>query len=201
MTEFSRDGYTDVPSGSLATVATFLQMLAPPPTRAVPDLPRLELRRDATADLAAYRDLFRRIGEPWLWTSRLRMPDPELASILTDRAVEIFVAVRDGEPAGLLELDFRIPGEVELAFFGLVPEAVGTGAGRWLMDHALRLAWREGITRVWVHTCTIDHPAALAFYVRSGFVPYARKVECFPDPRLAGLLSRDAAPHVPLIES
>jgi GNAT superfamily N-acetyltransferase len=88
-----------------------------------------------------------------------------------------------------------------LSFFGLVPEAIGQGAGRWMMNEALRLSWRDTINRVWLHTCTLDHPDALAFYLRSGFKPYARKLEMFPDPRLAGLLPRDAAPHVPIIEA
>ena len=68
----------------------------------------------------------------------------------------------------------------------------------WLMAHALRLAWgRAGTRRVWVHTCTLDHPGALAFYARHGFRPFARAVETFADPRLAGLLPRDCAPPHP----
>ncbi len=69
---------------------------------------------------------------------------------------------------------------------------------RWLLAEALRLAWREGIARVHVHTCTLDHPAALGAYRRAGFVPYKRAVERFHDPRLLGILPRSCAPQVPL---
>jgi hypothetical protein len=68
------------------------------------------------------------------------------------------------------------------------------------MAHALMRAWRAEVTRVWVHTCTLDHPSALGFYRASGFVPFARAVETFPDPRLSGHLPREAAPHVPLLD-
>ena len=101
----------------------------------------------------------------------------------------------------MLELDFRVEGTCELSYFGLVPELTGKGNGNWLMAQALGLAWRKGVDRVWVHTCTLDHPAALGFYRRHGFVPYKRTVESFADPRIAGVLSPDAAPHVPCLGS
>jgi len=100
----------------------------------------------------------------------------------------------------MLELDFRNLPDVEIAFFGLVPEAVGAGTGRWLMDRALEIAWREGVNRVWLHTCTLDHPSAIRFYRSSGFVPYRRTLEVVTDPRLDGLLPMDAAPQIPVIE-
>jgi len=147
-----------------------------------------------------YRELYGRIGRDWLWSSRLAMPDGELAAILEDPAVEAWVPARDGRDEGLLELDRRAPAKVELAFFGLTPALVGGGAGRWLMDRAIELAWQPGVRRFWVHTCSLDHPGALGFYVRSGFTPYAQAVEVADDPRLTGVLPRDAAPAVPLIE-
>lgn len=193
-------GYLDLPPGRLATLVTFLEATERPPPRPAVDRPDLELRHHPRPDLEAYRRLYRAIGTPWLWFSRLLLDDAALASILHDPAVELHVLEQAGRPVGILELDLREAGEVELAFFGLVPEAVGTGAGRWLMARALGLAWRPGIRRVWVHTCHLDHPAALAFYVRSGFRPYKLAVEVFDDPRLAGVLPREAAPHVPLLE-
>lgn len=192
-------GYLDLPPGRLATLVTYLEMTAPPPPRPVPDRADLVLRRWERPEPTAYRALYRRIGEPWLWFSRLLLAEGALASILHDPRLEVFLPVRGGEPIGLLELDFRRAGECELAFFGLVPEAVGTGAGRWLMARALEHAWRPGIGRVWVHTCHLDHPAALGFYIRSGFRPYKLAVELFEDPRLSGLLPRDAAPQAPLV--
>ena len=123
-----------------------------------------------------------------------------LAAIIHDAGIEIYaVTDRRGIEIGLLELDFREAGTCELSFFGLVPELTGKGEGRWLMAQALALGWRKGIARLWVHTCTLDHPAALGFYRAQGFVPFARAVETFADPRLAGILPPEAAPQIPLL--
>lgn len=196
-------GLIRVEPPEIATIVTALEMRAPPPPAAPPSTPgglRLDRWRDASPE--RYRALYRRVGAPWLWFSRLVMADLELAVILSDPAVELHVVTgANGEGLGILELDFREDGACELAFFGLVPELTGRGVGRWLMAHALALGWREGVGRLWVHTCTLDHPRALSFYVASGFVPYARAIETFPDPRLIGALPRDAAPHIPLIDS
>ena len=161
----------------------------------------MTLERWHDADLATYRALFKTIGENWLWYSRLVMQDHALLRILRDPRIEIYRLLEDGMVAGLLELDFSEKDECELAFFGLMPQAIGRGAGRVLMNEALHLAWARPISRLWVHTCTFDHPAALAFYRRSGFVPYQVAVEIHPDPRLTGHMPRNAAPHVPIIES
>src|SRR6266851_652741 len=99
------------------------------------------------------------------------------------------------------ELDwFRDRGQCELRLFGVTAKLIGSGAGRWLMNRALELMWSRPVTRVWVHTCTFDHPAALAFYQRSGFRPFRRQVEISDDPRLDGTAPRGAAKHVPMIE-
>ena len=108
------------------------------------------------------------IGEDWLWFSRLRLTDEELARVIRHPRVEVWVLSRDGVDVGLLELDRRTPGDVELLFFGLAPELVGGGAGRFLMERAIEIAWSTAPRRFWLHTCTLDHPAALAFYRRSG---------------------------------
>jgi GNAT superfamily N-acetyltransferase len=99
----------------------------------------------------------------------------------------------------MLELDFRDAGECELAFIGLVPELAGQGHGKWLLAEAVHRAWREGVERVHVHTCSLDHPAALSAYRRAGFTPFKRAIERFPDPRLLGILPQECAPQVPLL--
>ena len=188
-----------VPTGHVATIVTSLEMRVRPRPRPMPDSD-LRLVRWAKPGLPAYRVLFRRIGAPWLWFSRLVMADAEVESIITDAGVQIFAVIdRGGLEVGMLELDFRTKSQCELAYFGLVRELAGHGHGRWLMAQAMALAWTRDVARVWVHTCTLDHPSALGFYRAQGFTPYARAVETFEDPRLAGLLPRDAAPHVPLI--
>ncbi|QGP79974.1 GNAT family N-acetyltransferase [Sphingobium sp. CAP-1] len=192
--------YIPVEPGMVAAVVTHLEMRAPPRPAPIPPAP-LRLVPWKAPDLDAYRTLFRRVGEPWLWFSRLVMSDATLKAILHDPAVEVY-AVTDprGTEVGLLELDFRALPDCELSFFGLVPQLNGKGLGRWLMAQAKSLAWRRGVERLWVHTCTLDSPAALGFYIKSGFTPYGREIETFADPRLAGILPRDAAPHVPLLD-
>ena len=199
MIELALNGMTDLPAGKIASVVTTLEMTAPPPESRVPDRPEFELVRVKKPGLGWYRDLYRRVGEELLWFSRQQLSDQGLRLILHDSAVEVYALRHNGRDEGLLELDRRIPGEVELAFFGLTPALVGTGAGRWLMTHAQRIAWGYRPRRFWVHTCTLDHPAALSFYVKSGFVPSKRSIEVVDDPRLDGTLPREAAPQVPVL--
>ena len=190
--------YEPLLDSELAAVVTYLQMRAPPALE-VP-ASTLDLKRIESPTAERYRDLFRLVGAPWLWFSRLALDDEQLAGIVRDPRVELYAVVDgNGRDAGLLELDFREPGQCELAFVGLVPELSGLGHGRWLLAEAVSRAWREGVTRVHVHTCSLDHPAALGAYRRAGFIPYKRAVERFPDPRLLGILPKDCAPQVPLL--
>lgn len=189
--------YEPVAGGELAAVVTFLEMSAPPTVR-VP-ASDLSLSRMQPPMLDQYRELFRRVGAKWLWFSRLLRDDDSLASIIHDPDVHVF-AVEDARDAvGLLELDYREPNACELAFVGLVPELSGQGHGKWLLAEALERAWRPGVTRVHVHTCSLDHPAALSAYQRAGFTAYKRALERFPDPRLIGVLPVDCAPQIPLL--
>lgn len=193
------DGLHPVPAGKLATVTTTLEMGAPPADLAVGTAEGCTLRRMAGPDLSGYRALFRAVGAPWLWVSRLALDDAGLAAILADPAVLVLAAERDRRTIGLLELDFRTAGACEIAFLGLVQAATGQGLGPWLMRHAQHEAWSRPIERLWVHTCDLDHPAALGFYRRHGFVPVRRAVEVLDDPRRLGLLPADAAPAVPML--
>ncbi|MEO1199346.1 MAG: GNAT family N-acetyltransferase [Pseudomonadota bacterium] len=196
----SLDGYTDLPQGKLAAIVTFLEHDAPDDASngmSTPD--GLRLTRWETPDVNAYRALFKRIGTDWLWFSRLRLSDTALSHLLSAPTTEVYLPEgRDG-PIGLLELDFADPDRVELSYFGLVPEAIGGGAGRWLMNQAIRLGFRAGARRMWVHTCTLDHPKALRFYLAAGFRPYKRAIEVFDDPRLTGDLPADAQAWNPAI--
>jgi GNAT superfamily N-acetyltransferase len=192
------DGYSDIPAGKIAAVVTHLEMTARPAARDDPPGTWTLRKADAPA-LDWYRDLFRRVGEDWLWFSRLRMTDAELAAIIHDTRIEIYALVVDGRDEGLLELDFRAPGQCELVYFGVTASLIGTGAARFLMNRALERAWSSDVHRVWVHTCTFDHPSAVAFYQRSGFIPFRRQIEIADDPRHDGTLSRTAAKHVPML--
>jgi GNAT superfamily N-acetyltransferase len=193
------DGHSDVPHGKIAAVVTHLEMMQRPAARAEPDGP-FTLRQVDRPDLDWFRDLYRRVGEEWLWFSRLQMTDDALAAIIRAEGVEVYALVHEGRDEGLLELDFRQANECELSFFGVTGQLIGSGAGRFLMNRAIEIAWARPIRRFWVHTCTFDHPSALAFYQRSGFTPFRRQIEVAGDPRLAGTHPRNAAGHIPIIE-
>lgn len=188
-----------VDARQVATIVTHLEMRERPTPTPIPPAPLRLVRWKAPA-IDRYRALFRRVGEPWLWFSRLVLPDATVEGIIHDPAVEIY-AICDprGVEVGMLELDFRSSPDCELSFLGFAPGYDGKGFGHWAMAHARSLAWRPGIARFWVHTCTLDHPGALRFYMKSGFTPFAREVEIFDDPRVTGILPGEAAPHIPLL--
>lgn len=192
-------GLTPVPGDQLATVVTALEMVERPRPGPLPASP-FRLVRWTQPDGERYRTLFRRVGGPWLWYSRLGMEEQRLRAILDDPQVHVYAAVdRAGVEIGMVELDFRTVATCGLVYFGLIPELTAKGHGAWLMGHTLALAWRKDVQRLWVHTCTLDHPAALGFYRRHGFVPYKRTLETFPDPRLLGLLPPETAPQIPCL--
>ena len=193
------DGYYDLPRGTLPNVVTFLEMHACPPARPDPPNVRARLRRVEHPERAWYRALYHHVGDAYLWYSRLALDDDGLQAVIGDPRVEIYAVHCDGRDEGVLELDFRASEACEIAYFGLADALVGRGIGRWLMNRTLEIAWAHPIRRLWVHTCTLDHPGALPFYMRSGFIPYKRQLEFARDPRLVGLVPRDAAPQVPMI--
>lgn len=200
MTRILPDGYHALAPGKLANVVTFLETTAPPVPSGRPAPAGYGLERVERWTLAEFRRLYVEIGARWLWTSRMLMSDAVLAERLHRPGTEAYVPVTDGKVMGILELDFADPADVELSFFGLVPEAIGGGVGRWLMEEAFRIVWSRSETRrLWLHTCHFDSPQALPFYVRMGFSPYARAVEVHDDPRLIGRLDPAAGPHVPVI--
>jgi len=193
-----QNGYTDLPPGKLASVVTYLEMRTPSPLTA-PTPAEFAIRLVNQPDLDWYRGLYRRIGEPWLWFSRLRMRNDELRALLEDPEIDVFVLSYRGLDHGLLEFDRRRMPDIEIAFFGVTPEMIGKGAGRALLLHCLPLAWERKPQRLWLHTCTSDHPSALGFYRKVGFVPYKRAIEIEDDPRVTGEMPRSAAPHVPIV--
>jgi GNAT superfamily N-acetyltransferase len=195
-----KDEFTLLPPGQIAAVVTHLEMRTKLPLRRDHvKQGEYALRRQPAPDLGWYRELYRRVGQDWLWFSRLAMDDAALTTITHDQAVEVHALRHRGRDEGILEIDFRRFPDVEIAFLGVVPSLLGKGAGRYLMNRALEIAWGRTPKRVTIHTCTLDHPRALEFYMKTGFVPYSRSVEVADDPRLYGILPRTAAPHVPII--
>jgi GNAT superfamily N-acetyltransferase len=193
------DGYTDLPPGKLANVVTCLEMRERAQIRPEHTALTVTIERFTQPDAARYRALVRHVGEPYLWQSPLFITDEQFAQLVRDRNAELYVMRSGGEDEGILLLGFREDGDCEIRLFGVSERLRGTGAGRKLMNFAIATAWARPIQRVWLHTCTLDHPDALPFYIRSGFVPFKRQIEIHDDPRVLGLYPRSAAPNVPLL--
>lgn len=168
-----------------ATV-TFLEMTSEPLLTVHPpaNCGQLGLIRALDMPVAYYRFLFDQVGRSWKWFSRTLITDEELAGIIHDDAVELFVLYLDGSPAGYFEIDFRSNPDVEILFIGLTGDHVGKGLGKFLLASAIRRAW-EGqeqrpasarkTERVHLQTCTLDHPRALGLYQKMGFVPFSQE--------------------------
>lgn len=199
---FKDNGYYALAPGKLGVLTIYFERHAPFPetTAALPDGLRFE--KLGAHDLHRYRALFKVVGGPWLWVSRLKISDDELVTILSHPDVAAF-ALTDGHvDFGFLELDHREQDEagLEIRYLGLVPHAMKKGYGLALMAHAFSEARARQVTRLWLHSCHIDGPGSARFYQSQGFTPTRSAIEILDDPRLTGDLPRDTAPHVPLVE-
>lgn len=164
------------PARRVPTVVTFLEMKAKP-AAIPPPFPKVKiaLLRAENPPVHFYRYLYDVIGRNYKWVDRKKLTDAQLAEILGDSQVELYVLYVNGCPAGLAELDFREPEIGHLAYFGLAPEFIGHRLGYYFLYHTSMNAWMKPITRFLVNTCTLDHPRALPLYQRLGFVPYSRE--------------------------
>lgn len=155
---------------------TFLRMDSRP-SALPPPLPRgkIAILRAAQPPVHFYRYLYDTIGDAYYWVDRRRLSDSQLQEILEHPQVELYVLYSEGVPAGMAELDMRDPSTGQLAYFGLMPEAMGKRLGYYFLYHACMNAWAKPISRFLVNTCTLDHPRALPLYQRMGFVPYSRE--------------------------
>ncbi len=175
----------------LDDVITYLEMRERPTTPRVPaPHAKLALMQAEACTVSFYRYLYETVGTPWLWYERRLLADAVLGAEITKPTTEIFVLHVGGVPAGYFELDTAPPDETELRYFGLIPEFIGRGFGPSLLQAAIDQAWSRPISRLWVHTRTFDHPRALGYYQRAGFVVYARQKLRFEDPRTQGILPR-----------
>ncbi len=185
----------------IASVVTYLEFKnIPTPNQDVLIRQDLSLQRQTDMSCSAYRDMFRDIGQHWLWFSRLQMNDYDLGKIIHHPNTELHTLHNnEGEIIGFLELNCTNRADIEISFMGVKPDAIGRGLGSFLMAHAFRIASVYATDRLWVHTCTLDHPSALVFYQKMGFEVYGRSIEIARDPRLDGTLPRTAAPQVPIL--
>lgn len=167
---------------------TFLRMEAPP-VGTPPDFPPgASVVRLARCSVPFYRYLYDTVGRDYVWWLRRTVPDAEIAALLERPEISIHVLYQGGEPAGFYELERRGSEHgTNLAYFGLLPHAIGRGAGRALLRHAIDIAWAESPRLLTVNTCTADHPRALPNYVEAGFRIMRTLRELWPVPLRLGL--------------
>lgn len=154
---------------------TYLEMTERPARPAGPPPEPVDVVHAPAPPLHYFFYLYRAVGAAHDWTDLFSAPEERVARFVQDPAVELHVLFRRGAPAGFFQLDFRKPSLCDLSYFGLTPDAIGKGLGKWLLAAAIEMAWRREIERLTVNTCTLDHPAALGVYHRAGFRTYKRE--------------------------
>jgi GNAT superfamily N-acetyltransferase len=147
----------------------YLEMVAPSAAPLLPLGDQFAVLHVARPSVEFYRFLYDMVGRDYHWYSRAKMSDPELAAVLDDSRDEVHVLYAEDFPAGFAELDRRVEGEIELVQFGLMREFIGQGLGKAFLRWAIDRAWSYQPRRFWLHTCTLDHPAALPNYLKAGF--------------------------------
>jgi len=130
--------------------------------------PPVEIRRATVVSPELGRFLYTAAGGNWYWIDRLSWSYEQWLERLSHPRVETWVMYEGGTPAAYFELDGIADGDVEIAYLGVLPAFMGRGLGGWLLTEAIRRAWAMGTRRVWVHTCTLDAPHALANYRARG---------------------------------
>lgn len=187
MAAMARTGIRE-PVQRIEVDVTFLRMDASP-QGTPPDLPPgASVQRATRCSVPFYRYLYDTVGHDYIWWLRRTVPDAELAFLLARPEISIHVLYQDGEPAGFYELERRgRDAATNLAYFGLMPHAIGRGAGRALLRHAVDAAWVGQPRLVTVNTCTADHPRALPNYLEAGFRIMRTVRELWPVPQRLGL--------------
>ncbi len=155
---------------------TFLEMKARP-SALPPPQPRgkIALLKSEKPPAHFYRYLYDTVGGDYTWVDRKKLTPDALTEIIQDPLNILYVLYTEGSPAGMAELDLRKTGTANIAYFGLMPEAVGRRLGYFFLYQTCMNAWAFPIQRLTVNTCTLDHPRALPLYQRMGFTPYSRE--------------------------
>jgi len=151
-------------------VRTYLEMSDPADLSPSPAPARnTHIEKESRCPPALWRSLYTEVGRQYNWVDRLAWTDDEIARYLSDPALELWILRVDDVVAGYFELRKDREGAVEIAYFGLMPEFVGQGLGKYLLTRAVERAWERGATRVWLHTSSLDHSSALSNYLARGF--------------------------------
>jgi GNAT superfamily N-acetyltransferase len=155
---------------------TFLEMTAKP-SAIPPPMPRgkIAFLKSENPPVHFYRYLYDTVGGKYFWVDRRKLSDGKLAEIIQAPTTHLYVLYTEGTPGGMAELDFRADGSANIAYFGLMPDALGKRLGYFFLYQTCVSAWAQPISKLLVNTCTLDHPRALPLYQRMGFRPYSRE--------------------------
>lgn len=167
---------------------TYLEMASPDdlkPAKVADERVQIAPVPDPSPSL--YRYFYEAVGRAYRWIDRVGWSDEEIRVHLAKPGVSLWTLIYDGRLAGYFELAKGEDGSVEIAYIGLLGAFIGRGLGGHLVTAAVERAWEIGATRVWLHTCTLDHPAALPNYLRRGFRPFKEETytALLPDERPA----------------
>jgi GNAT superfamily N-acetyltransferase len=161
------------PTSVIEVTRTYLEMRDPvhlQPARC--DDPRIRLEQMHEYPAPFFRHLYVEVGRDYHWIDRLPWTDEDIVAHLSQSEISLWVMTDDGATAGYFELRRCEDGSVEIAYFGLLPGFLGRGLGKHLLTCATEQAWADGANRVWLHTCTLDDPAAMPNYLKRGFRPF-----------------------------
>ena len=168
----------DTESGHRVEVTrTYLQMSAPGDANTSTPEPGEPVRVEHVGDCpeSFFRYLYAEVGRRYHWTDRLAWTDGEIKQHLSREEISIWAMYSKGSPGGYFELEQHADGSTEIAYFGLMQHCIGRGLGKYLLSQAIKGAWDTGANRVWLHTCSLDDPAALPNYLNRGFRPYKQE--------------------------
>ena len=168
---------------SVTVVRTYLEQRTPEALRpALSKDPALRLHRADPGDVSLFRELYHDVGGAYHWRDRNALSDEQLRAHFRSAGVEVWVLYYEQQPGGFFELQRHGDGSVEIVYFGLTAAFFGRGLGKHLLTRAAESAWALGANRVWLHTCTLDGPAALPNYVSRGFRSFHEETYSVPDP-------------------
>ena len=152
---------------------TYLEMTSPKDlSAATVSEGEVAVERVHDCPVSFFRYLYAAVGANYHWVDRLGWEDQKIRDYLENPTISLWVMYVEGSPAGYFELSGQDDGSTEIAYFGLLQEFLGRGLGKHLLTEAVTQAWNTGANRVWLHTCTLDDPAALPNYLKRGFKPF-----------------------------
>jgi len=137
----------------------------------------VEIKKIANINIYLYKSIYKQVGEIWGWTGRLIISDEELQIKLNDSKNEIYILFSENKIAGFFEIYRHSPKEVELVYMGLIPDFIGKGLGKLLLNYSIEMAWTNETEKFWLHTCEFDHKDALKVYEKAGFKKISENIE------------------------